>query len=141
MKEVSAEAGEPDGGRETGTAAGEPDDGRDAEGAATDESDLSSEFLKVLAGILVCTVCGPFARFPSVKTHKSRTKHAMRLMTATERAEEIAMYRSIQAGDEQARFDVMAQRRRFCRKRLLRQGTECAADTSAPAPAEEKEDE
>ena len=62
-------------------------------------------------------------------------------MTATERAEEIAMYRSIQAGDEQARLDVLAQRRRFCRKRLLRQGTERAADISAGALAEEKEEE
>ena len=65
--EVSTEAGEPDGGHETGTAAGEPDDGRDADSAATDESDLSPEFLKVLAGILVCTVCGPFACFSSGK--------------------------------------------------------------------------
>ena len=140
MKEVSTEAGAPGGGHEASPAAGEPDDRRDADGTATDESDLSSEFLKVLAGILVCTVCGPFARFPSGKYHRSVSNHAMRPMTVTERAEEIAMYRSI-PGDERARLKDLAHRRRFCKNSLLRQRTECAADTSGPAPAEEKEDE
>ena len=84
MKEVSTEAGELGGGHETSPAAGEPDDRRDADGTATDESDLSPEFLKVLSGVLVCTVCGPFARYPSGRNHRSVSKHAMRPMTATE---------------------------------------------------------
>ena len=126
-RKTSTEAGEPDVEYETGTPVGEPDAGRDANSAATDEPDLSPEFLKVLAGILVCTVCGPCARFPSGANHKFRTKHAMRPMTATERAEEIAMYKSI-PGDKRARLKGLARRRRLWRNSLLRQRTECAAD-------------
>ena len=64
----------------------------------------------------------------------------MRPVTATERAEERAMYKSI-PGDKRARLKGLAHRRRLSRNSLLRQRTECAADTSVLAPASEKEDE
>ena len=43
-----------------------------------DEHDLSDAFLKMFKGTLTCLTCGPLHRFPSGKTHKSRTKHDMR---------------------------------------------------------------
>ena len=65
--------------------------------AEPDESDLSETFKKMLKGTLTCLVCGPLHRFPSGKTHKGRTKHAMREMTSEERAEDIQWHREIQA--------------------------------------------
>lgn len=76
-----------------------------------DEQDLSDTFLKRLKGTLTCLVCGPLHRFPSGKTHKSRTKHDMREMTPQERAQEIAWYREIQAEGETARLKVLDQKR------------------------------
>ncbi len=81
-----------------------------------DEADLSEAFKKQLNGILVCLVCGPLHRFPSGKTHKSRSKHAMREMTPEERAEEIAWYREIQADGDAARMSLLEKRRRQARQ-------------------------
>ena len=80
-----------------------------------DESDLSEQFQKQLRGMLVCLKCGPLHRFPSGKTHKSRTKHDMRAMTPEERAAEISWYREIQADGEDARLRLLEQRRRASR--------------------------
>ena len=74
--------------------------------------------------MLVCRVCGPFHRFPSGKTHKSRTKHQMRDLTPEERLEEISWYREIQADGEAARLEHLAKKRRDAR-----QGREAGAPT------------
>ncbi len=94
------------------------------------EADLSAEFQKHLKGMLVCCVCGPFHRFPSGKTHKSRSKHAMRKLTPEERAEEIAWYREIEADGEAARIRQLDKKRRQSRDALQGQGASTARSSA-----------
>jgi hypothetical protein len=102
-----------------------------------DESDLSEAFQKKLKGTLTCLVCGPLHRFPSGKTHKSRTKHDMRAMTPEERAEEIQWHREIQADGEAARLKILDQKRASARAAAstAAAGSGEAAGSDAVVPA------
>ena len=106
-----------------------------ASAAVADESDLSEAFKRKLAGTLTCMVCGPLHRFPSGKTHKSRTKHEMRAMTPEERAEEIQWYREIRADGETARLKILDQRRAAAKKILASGASSSAVEGEAVVPA------
>lgn len=100
-----------------------------------EEADLSETFKNQLKGMLVCYTCGPFHRFCSGKTHKSRSKHPMRPLTPEERAEEVAWYREIQADGEVARLRQLDLKRRESRQARASSSTDVVA---ASEPASEQ---
>ena len=106
---------------------------------ADEEADLSEAFKKQLQGMLVCLVCGPLHRFPSGKCHKSRSKHAMREMTAEERAEEVAWYREIQADGDAARLKQLDKKRRQSRSAKASGGGQEGGSGLAEGAAESSE--
>jgi hypothetical protein len=85
--------------------------------APDDEADLDDAFKKQLRGMQVCLTCGPGDRFVSGKTHKSRSKHAMRPLSPEERAQEITWYREVQGEGQAARLRQLEEKRRDSRKR------------------------
>eukprot|EP00959_Pyramimonas_sp_CCMP1952_P411167 8616080-Pyramimonas_sp.AAC.1 len=85
----------------------------------------------MLKGMLVCLTCGPFDRFTSGRCHKSKTRHDMRPMNDEERAQDIELYRAIEADGEPARLAKLNQRRAESRKHRAEARQQESADPDA----------